>query len=142
SETARSKRVEVERTMIRLASLAVGISGLLLAASGAAADWMVFAIDGKGHFGHGAGSTKNAAAEFAISYCGQPDCRPVDPFVDIGCMALSQSFQRAATGERGYWFFIGTAPTQQKAQEFAMDFCSNNNGPANCKVYYHYCLSN
>ena len=126
--------------MIRLASLAVGISGLLLAASGAAADWMVFAIDGKGHFGHGAGSTKNAAAEFAISYCGQPDCEPVDPFVDSGCMALSQSFKRGLTS--GYWFWIGTAPTQQKAQEFAMHFCSGDNGPENCKVYYHYCLPN
>ena len=123
---------------MRLASLTVGISGLLLASSGAAADFMVFAIDGKGHFGHGVGSTKTAAAEFAVSYCGQTDCSIVDPFVDSGCMALTQSFKRL--NEDGYWFFIGTAPTQQKAQETAMGFCSENNRPQNCKVYYSYCL--
>ena len=80
--------------MMRLASLTLGISGLLLASSSAAADFMVFAIDGKGHFGHGVGSTERAAAEFAVSYCGQRDCKPVDPFVDSGCMALTQSFKR------------------------------------------------
>jgi Domain of unknown function (DUF4189) len=127
--------------MTRLAGLAIGMSGLLLASSGAAADWMVFAVDGKGSVGHGVGSTWDAAREFALSYCGQTDCRIVDPLVDSGCMALTQSF-KDRWGQRGYWFFIGTAQTRQKAQEFAMDFCSKNNRlmPQNCKVYYSYCL--
>jgi hypothetical protein len=124
--------------MTHLASLTIGICGLLLACSGAAADWMIFAVDGKGNFGHGVGSTKEAAVEFALSFCGKKDCKFVEPFADSGCMSLAQSFERR--GEPGYWLAIGTAPTEQKAREFAMDFCSQTTSPQDCKVYYSFCL--
>jgi hypothetical protein len=120
---------------MRLASLAIGLCGLLLMSSGAAADWMLFAVDGKGHWGHGVGSTPEAAINFALSNCGQPDCHVIeDPHPQSGCMALSQSFSR------GYIIGIGTSSKRKRAREAALNFCAERRPATTCKVYYSYCL--
>jgi Domain of unknown function (DUF4189) len=119
---------------IRLASLAIGLCGLLLISSGAAADWMLFAVDGKGHFGHGVSSEGETAIHFALSNCGNLDCKPIEPYVNRGCMALSQSFYR------GYIVGVGTAPTAKRAREFALNFCAERRPASTCKVNYSYCL--
>jgi|SRR3954470_8260605 hypothetical protein len=122
--------------MVRLATSAIAISGLLLLDAGAfAADFMIFAVDGKGNFGHGVGSTPDAARHFALSHCGNLECNLIDPGRQEGCMALAQSLHN------GYIYGTGVAPTQRAAEEFSLSLCAEKRPVQTCKVAYSYCLS-
>lgn len=69
-------------------------------------------------------STRQAAQEDAIAYCGEEDCKPA-VWVQGGCGALSKS---ATTGALGYAYYS----TRYQAQNYANRGCRRS-GSKDCK---------
>lgn len=90
--------------------------------------WMAFALAPGGAFGHGAAPTKGGAEQYAMQYCGSPQCRVADT-TQARCHALAVSPN--STG-------IGAGDSEQAAVNFAMGWCANN-GASGCSVKYSYC---
>ena len=89
---------------------------------------MAFAVGVDGKFGHGAGTTRQAAEQYALQYCGEAGCQVAD-VTEAQCHAL-------ATVPGGFWF--GAGENEAAAQNFAMGFCTNATG-AGCKIEYSFC---
>src|SRR5690606_23929864 len=70
--------------------------------AGSGGDWLAFAVDGRGAFGHSHASTASEAEDFARQYCGNPDCALADETQEK-CHALAD----ARDGE-AYFYGIGT----------------------------------
>lgn len=96
--------------------------------TGSAGGWMAFALAPNGAYGHGAAPTQAGAEQFAMNYCGGPQCRIADT-TQARCHALA-----IAPGSNG----IGAGESEQAAQGFAMGWCANN-GASNCRIEYTYC---
>jgi hypothetical protein len=97
-------------------------------ASSTARGWLAFAIGNGGRWGHGAGPTRNAARDYALSNCGSSNCR-----IEAETQSQCQALVLATNG--GFWF--GDASNEQQARDNALNFCWNAGG--SCRVEYSYC---
>lgn len=95
-------------------------------------DAMAFAVDKKGHFGHGRAPTEAQARKYAIRNCGQADCSLAVPPVRARCVALADSTRN------GYWLGVGAAKSEGGAITRAIGFCEQGNG-GKCRIEYSYC---
>ncbi|WP_026758527.1 DUF4189 domain-containing protein [Sediminimonas qiaohouensis] len=95
-------------------------------------DPMAFALDKKGRFGHGRGKTEKKARDVALGFCDAPGCTIVSEPVRARCHALAQRTQG------GFWWGVGAADTQAKAQQRAERFCEQNQS-GQCRIDYTYC---
>ncbi len=119
---------------IQTAALAsiVAVGALSAIPASASAGWMAFAVDNEGHIGHGAAADKQTAMNFALSYCGNANCRVIST-TTARCNAIYQSFTN------GYWWGVGAAPTMSGAMGYAVNFCSQNAPAGTCQLAYKFC---
>ncbi|MEM7216464.1 MAG: DUF4189 domain-containing protein [Pseudomonadota bacterium] len=89
--------------------------------------WMAFAIGNDGRLGHGAGTNRNQAQEYALQFCGHGSCQ-----IENETQALCHA---AAETPGGFWF--GAADSKQQAERFALNFCSQ--AGASCTIRYSFC---
>jgi hypothetical protein len=95
-------------------------------------DYMAFALDMQGTWGHGRGATVQDAQRTALNNCASGDCRITERPVQTRCQAL------ADYREGGYWYGIGAADTNNQAVAYAAQHCAEA-APGMCTVRYSYC---
>ncbi|MEM1044947.1 MAG: DUF4189 domain-containing protein [Pseudomonadota bacterium] len=120
--------LSVCRIVLCLAVIGFGSS----LATPALADWMSYAMDDRGAVGHGRAPTRRAAENFALSYCGNANCRVADT-TQVRCMAFAESRYN------GYFAGIGRAHSDGQAKSYALDWCSRGAPVATCQIRHAYC---
>lgn len=95
------------------------VSFTALAAKSGLADWTAYAVDGRGHFGHGRAHTRAQAEDYALGYCAHDRCHVVMTS-RARCVAL------ATSNYDGFWVGTGGADSSREAAWLARRYCSDN----------------
>ena len=103
-----------------------------LPTTAAHADWMSYAMDDRGAVGHGRSPDRRTAENFALSYCGNVNCRVADTTTSR-CMAFAESHYN------GYFAGIGRAPTLGAAKGYALNWCTKGAPASTCRIRHSYC---
>lgn len=118
---------------LRYTTVAVlGIAAAANAATPSRADWMAYAVDGHGKFGHGRAHSREQARDYALGYCGSRRCFIVMTS-RARCVAL------ATSNFDGFWVGTGAADSARQAARFARRYCADNAPRRTCHVNHTYC---
>jgi Domain of unknown function (DUF4189) len=115
-----------------LGVLALGVFISAMATTPSRADWMAYAVDGYGHFGHGRAKSPEQAREYALAYCGSRRCYVVMTSA-ARCVAL------ATSNFRGFWVGTGAADSAERAAHFARRYCAQSAPWRTCHIDHTYC---
>lgn len=96
------------------------------------AGWMSYAVDGRGALGHGLSPNRTAAQNFALSYCGNTQCKVIETIASK-CVGFAESHYN------GYWYGIGAGPTLAAAQGYAINWCAKSAPASTCRLRHSYC---
>ena len=114
------------------AVVTLGVLISAVATTPSRADWMAYAVDGQGHFGHGRAHSRGQAKDYALGYCGSRRCFVVMTS-RARCVAL------ATSNFRGFWVGTGAADTSEQAAHFARRYCADNAPWRTCHIDHTYC---
>lgn len=103
-----------------------------LAAKPSLADWTAYAVDGRGHFGHGRAHTRAQAEDYALGWCGHRRCHIVMTS-RARCVAL------ATSNYDGFWVGTGAADSSREAAWLARRYCAENAPRSTCRINHTYC---
>jgi hypothetical protein len=122
----------MRRTSYFAAAVALGVVVSAMVATPSRADWMAYAVDGRGHFGHGRAHSPEQARDYALGYCGSRRCFVVMTS-QARCVAL------ATSNFNGFWVGTGAANSAEQAAHFARRYCAQNAPWRTCHVDHTYC---
>ncbi len=113
-------------------TIALALVASVAAATSSRADWTAYAVDGRGHLGHGRAQSRSQAEDYALGYCGHRRCHIVMTS-RARCVAL------ATSKFRGFWVGTGAADTSRQAARYALNYCADNAPRETCHVNHTYC---
>jgi len=104
----------------------------LAVATPSRADWLAYAINNYGAYGHGRGPTQRQAEDYALGYCGHRDCRIIMS-TPRRCDAI------AISHFHGLWYSTGVANSSRHASWHALRNCSRTLPQFSCRILMTYC---